>query len=311
MSKIPAYVYDKSGNTSLQQGDIIRVSGKLRALFKKFYPGLPLKRYEKRYLMIISQSCDLMNDNEKNRVPKVDHINLCVISKFSSYVNRIRNKYNTRILNDYCILEETIIQEIKNTIAKLINNSESKIHFFLPQKPPFKEDMIAVLSLSYSFRVEHYNEIMENKVLSLRPEFQSKIGSLIGSFYNRVATSDLSSINYNDNMLSDFIDYTLRKNKIIPIKNSTQFEYIQSKKSEIISPEAIDSLITNFNAIQDYSKLKKIKIPLQQKLNKELYQKLHETGVLNQDMDISDIRRNLSTILNQTLNELLPDDKSK
>lgn len=259
MSKIPAYVYNCDNSSSLQQGDIISLSGNLRNLFKKFYPGLPLKVHEKRYLMIISQTCDLVFDDEKNRKPKVDHINLCVVSKFSSYINRIRNKYQSNVINNYCILEDSIYREVKKSIAKLINNSESKIHFFLPQIKPFTEDMISVLSISYSFRTEHYNDIKENRILSLRPEFQSKIGSLIASFYNRIATSDLASNNYDDTNLSDFIDDNLGNHNIIPIDNSSQFDYLQKNKNEFNTLNDIENLIANYNAIKNYTKLTKIK----------------------------------------------------
>ncbi|MFV0821309.1 hypothetical protein, partial [Legionella micdadei] len=73
-------------------------------------------------------------------------------------------------------------------LSNLLNNSDQKTHFFLPKQTPFEDDMVAVLPLSFSFRTDHYDLLLENRVLGIKPEFQAKVGHIIAQLYSSCNT---------------------------------------------------------------------------------------------------------------------------
>ncbi|MFU7598124.1 hypothetical protein ACM9VS_04755 [Legionella pneumophila] len=301
MSTIPPYVY-KDADDSLQQGDIIQLSGYLRRLFKKYYIGLPIKPLETRYLMVINQTCDLVKNQE--RAPKTEHINLCVVSRFSNYISRLKSKFNKNQISDYCIVEEAVYQEIKNKIVRIINNSEAKEHFFLPQTFPFKEDMVAILSFSYPFRVKHYDLIKKNRVLSIRSDFQSKIGYLIGGLYNRIATPDLNSSNFSDSETSNFVDELLSINNFFPVKKTQYIKYIRENKKRVKTKNSIEVLIKEALNNEEKEKLSQFKKPLIRLLSTNIFKELKEKNIVNPTINESEIRGTLSTILRSIINDI-------
>ncbi|HAU1874563.1 TPA: hypothetical protein ACF5XO_000685 [Legionella pneumophila] len=300
MKPIPSYVYNESDD-SLQQGDIIRLSGYLRQIFKKYYSGLKIKPYEIRYLMVINQSCDLVNNNE--RKPKSEHINLCVVSKFSRYLDRIKTKYIKKKIKNHIIIEEVIYQEIKQKIARLINNSESKEHFFLPRIDPFKENMVAVLSFSYPFRCKHYDLIKKNRVLSLKPEFQAKVGYLIGNLYNRIATPDLNCNNFTDQDLSCFVDDLLSQESFYPVKHD-YIKFIQKNKTKINSRDSLELLIKEAFHSEEKEKLIKFKRPLIKLLSSAFYEELKGKNLINPAVNQPDIKKSISVITKEIIDKM-------
>ncbi len=77
---IPPYVYRDltPSESSLQQGDILKVDGKFREHFAAFYPAIELSQDNLRHVMVLTQSCDLVKEN--GRKPKLSHINVCLLS---------------------------------------------------------------------------------------------------------------------------------------------------------------------------------------------------------------------------------------
>lgn len=200
--KIPPYVYsdEPSERSCLQQGDIIKVQGNLIDLFNEFYPTLNhTTERDDQYIMVLSQSCDLVRETSRNI--KIDHINVCLVRTIDSLIKR---KIEKQLEKTEGKLTKDFLKEMTKSLIRLMNNSETKFHFFLPKHSNFPKDMISILSLSYSFRAEHYDLLLENRVVSLKPEFIAKIGMILATYYGRVATRDLQIYNWDEEKCREY-----------------------------------------------------------------------------------------------------------
>ncbi|ARH01028.1 hypothetical protein [Legionella micdadei] len=85
---IPPYVYeDRSSESSLLQGDILKINGQFRQYFDEFYPAIQPSDGKIQYVMILTQSCDLVRT--KKRKPKLSHVNVCLVRRLSCLIKRL------------------------------------------------------------------------------------------------------------------------------------------------------------------------------------------------------------------------------
>ncbi|MDJ0625709.1 MAG: hypothetical protein QNJ31_04995 [Candidatus Caenarcaniphilales bacterium] len=200
-SSVPGYIYDnKFDRESLQQGDVIKVQNELINKFNEFYPTLNhTDQRNDQFVMILSQTCDLVRT--KKRKLKIDHINLCLVRTIDSLIRRT-------IENHQGDMDKSFYKETSKKLSRLINNSETKFHFFLPKiEGVFPKDMISILSLNYAFRTNEFYELfLSNRVASLKSEFRAKIGMILSAFYGRVATQDLSEQGWTDEDCSQYVN---------------------------------------------------------------------------------------------------------
>ncbi len=252
ITPIPPYVYrDTVTEVSLLQGDILTVDKQFRDYFTKFYPEIKHPEGEIKYVMVLSQSCDLVK--EKKRRPKLTHINVCLVRSIKAVVERIiKDEIEPTVIknNDIEIklLERVRTDSLKDRLSKLLNNSDQKTFFFLPCKSPFNTDMVALLPLSFSFRSEHYELLLQNRVLGLKPEFQGKVGNTISHLYGRIGTTDLSDHGWNSENTRNYIKLLLKNLNLTQVTDESYIQYIKDHFSEKNSN--IDSLIQEHQAQQ-------------------------------------------------------------
>ncbi|MCL9684204.1 hypothetical protein [Legionella maioricensis] len=209
---LPDYLYGSvSSPTVLRQGDIILLDGNLKNNFDSYFPGI-IKPDQKRFGMILSQCCDLFKG--EGRSCKVDHINICVLSSFERYLSRVIDSFAKK-KNGFTLITENQYEGLSQKLIKLIKNSDPKNYFFLPNTQFFESHMIAVLSVNYPLRNDHYEDLLENRVGTLSDQFRNKLGFTMGKLYSRIATDDLSGYEYT---LTEFIELELKKIKTTRIQ---------------------------------------------------------------------------------------------
>jgi len=239
-ASLRGYVYASSSSSSknsLYQGDIISLDNEFRQLFLASYPKLPLPEHEKHYVMLLTQTCDMVNDNQ--RTIKTEYIVVCLVRKCYEYIQKlVVTNHQSTVADHIKLLDLNRYSMLKNKLTKLFNNSESKTHFFLPKRKPFSEDMVAVINMPLSFEKRHYNKLLKNKVLSLKTEFQAKIGYMLATLYGRVATPDLN----NDESLANYVDACIEKMDVYKVPDQSFITYVKKH----FTPNAVKS-----NAIVD------------------------------------------------------------
>jgi hypothetical protein len=258
MKLIPGYVYlDSPFEVDLCQGDVVKVQGELLEIFQKFYPALDHRADRNdQFALILTQSCDLVRRRGSESKPSCNHINVCIVRTLSSHIKREVKTLNKQGLewNNHQVLPKLAFDGLKDRLAKLINNSESKEHFFLPKCECFPEDMLAILPLSFSFRAsEHYKKFIENRVVSLKPEFCAKIGMLISRYYGRVATMDLCTLGWRSDEITDKAQFILNQLRIYGSSSKIKKLKILLKKNHVqaFSTDELDKLDLEIKASEN------------------------------------------------------------
>jgi len=294
-ANLPAYVYDKKFlKDSLFQGDILRVSGVFQDYFLKFYPEVTNIEGEEKYVMVLTQSCDLVKSHKRKL--KVSHINVCLIRTLKNFIHSLISEIKPLSLGGKNLLEEEVNDRIKDKIRKLLGNSDQKVNFFLPKELPFEEDMVALIPLSFSFRADHYDVLLQNKVLTLMPEFRAKVGYIISELYGRVGTPDLSDSGWDDKQVRNYINGLLHDLNLVQVPNKQFLQYIQKNWSDNGVP--INNLIEECFAENFKEDLKGIKQALKTRLTR-LFEDKEKIDLL-QGMDKRSLSKEIVNILDES-----------
>jgi hypothetical protein len=262
---IPNYIYDTdTSDSSLSQGDILKVDGQFRDRFKEFYPGITPSDGEIKYVMVLTQSCDLVRTPKRN--PKLSHINVCLVRGLKNVIRRLlMDEIKPVSVGNKKLLPRDMLDQLKDKLSKLLNNTDQKTLFFLPFVEPFNEDMVAILPLSFSFRTqEHYDKLLENRVLSIKPVFQAKVGHIIGELYGRIGTPDLHDFGWNDKKNRSYINQLLKDSDLIQVPDKSFIDYIQTNIDD--NARNITQLIEEYEAIKVNKAFQPLKNELIQKI---------------------------------------------
>lgn len=293
---VPDYVYrEKISENSLSQGDILKVDGQFRRYFMEFYPAINHPEDKDKYVMILTQSCDLVKT--KKRKPKLGHVNVCLVRSFKAVVDRlITEEIKPAFVDGKNIFQKADLDKLKDRLSKLLNNTDQKTHFFLPRKLPFNEDMVALLPLSFSFRTDHYDLLLQSKVLELKPEFQAKVGHIISQLYGRIGTCDLTDCGWDDKKIRNYIKDILHDFNLIEVKDKSYIDYIQAKNSEDFS---IEELIEECDALQTEKSFQPLKNELIQNVRNYLIKSFEDKNSIRklEQMDKKDLSKEIQNIL--------------
>lgn len=300
VESIPHYVYQKIVSRGLLQGDILKVDGEFREYFKAFYPAINHSDQETKYVMILTQSCDLVKTPK--RKPKLSHVNVCLVRTLKGVIHKlITEEMKPTVVGGENIFQKADLDKLKDRLAKLLNNTDQKTYFFLPKASPFEEDMVALIPLSFSFRTDHYDVLLQGKVLELKPEFQAKVGYIISQLYGRIGTSDLNSLGWNDEKIKNYIKSLLHDFNLVQVRDKSFIEYIQTNHSEY---STIEELIEECDALQTEKNFQPLKNELIQSIRnyliKSFEDQAHKIHTLQQ-MNKVDLSKAVQSMLQSAL----------
>ena len=88
-------------------------------------------------------------------------------------------------------MEEGRRSKVEQFVQRLLNNNEPD-YFYLHRSPGdgLAEDTCVFLRLSVALKAQHYDTLLDSKVLQLTESFEHKLGYLVSSVYGRVGTAD-------------------------------------------------------------------------------------------------------------------------
>jgi len=174
--------------SDLEQGDILQLTGELRALFEAVHPHFCDQKYTG--FIVCSQSCDLVRRG-KSLSAKAGYIALAVIRPLVQVTSKLLSEVLGQL--EVGIFDEKQKPDAKQFLQRLFNQNEQALGlFFLYQDADsgIAEEAVAFLRVSVSLRSEHYGKIIAARRGRLTAEFRAKLGWLIGNLYSRPATRD-------------------------------------------------------------------------------------------------------------------------
>lgn len=182
-------------DSQLEQGDVLKCTSALIALLRDYHPYYadnPLNRF----YMVLTQSCDLYTRGAAGR--KTKYISIAPVRPLPAVIEHEFGEKLTRV--DQVLYGSTRLEaEVQRFLERLFNNNEPS-YFYLESEPTrgFSESMCAMLPLAISFKAEHYQTLLDAKIIGLEDSFQAKLGWLIGQLYSRVGTRDFSAAIVSD-----------------------------------------------------------------------------------------------------------------
>lgn len=235
----------------LYQGDIIHLKDDLKTNFlSNFNLG-----FDPEYLMIVSQTCDLVR--RSNRPPKIRHVNVALVRPFKNFLKYAVQELNVTEIENTKVINDSSLNVLKTKLFDLINNCNSKSHFFLPRKSPFKEHMIVVFNTTYPLRFEEqYELLLKNRVLSLKNEYKAKIGDVYATLFDRITVNELiDKKDWSKDKLKILIDNLLDSNHI----TNANTPLLNAYQKTPISKPTFKKLKREFTKIRESEEIKKSK----------------------------------------------------
>ncbi|MFH1377554.1 MAG: hypothetical protein ABIH86_02240 [Planctomycetota bacterium] len=193
---MPHWTYNPepfSTDDDLEQGDVIRPTEDVQKILRDVHPYFCRPNY--LAFMVTTQSCDLVR-RKKNSSPKAGYISLCSVRRIDEVIINLLKQTANPIAN-LDIFNEKDKDRVKDFLKKLFNqNLQAEGLFYLHNTDEMGiydttlPDSIAFLRVSIALKAEHYNAIMDARILRLNAEFRAKFGWLLGNLYSRPATTD-------------------------------------------------------------------------------------------------------------------------
>ncbi len=192
-------------SAELEQGDILRPTDRLRAIFADVHPHF---RHDK-YLgfIVATQSCDLVR---RPSTPKASYINLAAIRPLSQVIHKVLSHVANPVGNGMFRVSDRA--EARRLLQRVLNQNEQSMGLFFLQldaEAGIAEPAVAFLRVTVSLRADHYDALQEARVGALMPEFRAKLGWLIGNLYVRPATRDWSDVEGGKKRLDELVRQNL------------------------------------------------------------------------------------------------------
>jgi hypothetical protein len=89
---------------------------------------------------------------------------------------------------------------------------------------------------------------LENRVLGITPEFQAKVGHIIGQLYSRIGTPDLHDYGWNDKKTRQYINLLLNNSNLQQVPDIHYIQYIKENMNDAAT--GIDALIEEYEALK-------------------------------------------------------------
>jgi len=173
-------IYDSQINiTHLYQGDIfVRFD-----IEKSILPGVEPPEIA---FMVLNYTCDLINKKD------LSNVFICPIFKLEVIIDEKLKR-----------LKEKYPQKSKDNVIKLLSKFindifkyEKKFFFFLVKTPEFEgSHAFADLLRIATIPVIYINDILDNRIKSLKSPWREKLGWKIGYIFNRVGLPDTTTNN--------------------------------------------------------------------------------------------------------------------
>lgn len=188
-----------SAEPILRQGDVLQRTPALEKILKDVHPHY-FKAPSYRYFIVLTQSCDLAHK-------KARYITIAGVRPLTLLIERLIDEERNQLAKIACVCSDSKKSKISEQLRKLVHNNFDGF-FYLHEQPQlnFPEPMCAFLPLSIALRTsDHYENLVEARVLSLNDVFQAKLGWMLGNMYSRVGTQDFVETAMSKSECNDLI----------------------------------------------------------------------------------------------------------
>lgn len=184
------FTYDEISPTELMQGDVLQRTSAINALLEEVHPHF-FQHPKNLNFMVLTQSCDLVPRAASGKC-KAQYIAIAPVRSLDVVVARYISEASAAdVRSSLPVISDKVKTKASEFLARVMNNNEPGYFFLEGKDTPLGSDCAAFLNLSIAIKSEiHFTTCLEAKILQLRPDFQAKLGWLLGQLFSRVGTQD-------------------------------------------------------------------------------------------------------------------------
>ena len=186
------FTYSDKFDEDLAQGDILGRTPEIESILKEVHPHYYSKN-NNQYLIVLTQSCDLARRKDLGGKCKARYISLAPVRSLKEVLEREVNSLADILVDvELPVCTQKTRNRLYEALLKIVNNNHPE-YFYLHSEPSskFPDNCAAFLRLSIAIKSEkHYESCLKARRLSLKENFRSKLGWLVGQMYSRVGTED-------------------------------------------------------------------------------------------------------------------------
>ena len=175
--------------SDLQQGDFLAPTIELKEILEEIHPHFCADKYIG--FVVTTQTCDLVKRGGKP--PKAQYINIAVVRSLKETSTRFFEEILKPV--EKGIFRKSDKGDAKEFLHRLFNQNEQALGLFYFHNDAdieLGDHSVAFLRIAITLKSEHYSTLVAARKGGLTPEFQAKVGWLVGNLYSRTATSDWS-----------------------------------------------------------------------------------------------------------------------
>jgi hypothetical protein len=221
---MPHFTYNEPDKSTLRQGDIIKRTDELLEVIRGVHPYFANDNYS--HFIILTQSCDLQRRDGKTC--KSRYLTIAAVRSFEECLRREIDPLLSSEIEKGTkkIVDEKKREILKQTVIKLLNNNHPD-YFYLHNslEHGITDPLVAFLRVSIALKADqHYQRLLNGKILELKDDFKAKLGWLVGNLYSRVGTEDWVPNTANQSKFDEMVNGFLDEN-FLWLKNLIQSKY--------------------------------------------------------------------------------------
>ena len=184
------WTYDScEPDADLEQGDFLAVTPELTNLLGEVHAHFTDEKY--LGFLITTQSCDLVRRGRKPA--KSPYVSIAAIRSLRSTFPRLLAIECSPIQRGLPIFSSNRKSDARKLLSRIFNQNEAAMGLFYlhpDNEAGIGDACVAMLRVTVSLRVEHYERLVRARRVRLTPAFQAKLGWLLGNLYGRAAAPD-------------------------------------------------------------------------------------------------------------------------
>jgi hypothetical protein len=181
------YVYRDPNKSTLNQGDILQKTPELLAHLHQFHAYYATQP-DYKYFMVLTQTCDLVR---RDGICTSPYITIAACRPVEEAIRREAAKSQEPWQRESGVIGAKTAVKMVMFLESLLDNNQDG-YFYLHQDVGLgiHQNCCAFLPLLVTLKINHYQLCLDAKIAELSDIFQSKLGSILGQMFSRVAAPE-------------------------------------------------------------------------------------------------------------------------
>lgn len=175
-------------DSDLEQGDFLIPSAGVREILERVHPHFCAPKYVG--FLVASQSCDLVR---RDGQPAARYISVAVVRPLRQVIAKLIDSVCTAVQPG--VFPVSSKDDAVKLLDRVVNQNEEALGMFYmhpDEELELGDPSVAFLRVTVSLKAEHYSLLVDARRGRLRPEYQAKLGWLVGNLYARPAAGSWS-----------------------------------------------------------------------------------------------------------------------